>query len=122
MISLKGKSDRLRALGRVPAAEVLINTAAVADNIRDLSKQLNIPDLIKEGSVAYGMQSFDQSLMQLYTRKLITYEEALRQSSNPDDFALKVSGISSTSDASWDEFTTDQDGNGEGEKLEIEKF
>ena len=32
--------------------------------------------------------------MRLYTRKLIPYEEALRvESSNPDDFALKVSGI-----------------------------
>jgi twitching motility protein PilT len=50
------------------------------------------------------MQTFDQSLMKLFTSKLITYEEALRQSSNPDDFALKVSGISSTSDASWDNF------------------
>ncbi|HET6922199.1 MAG TPA: PilT/PilU family type 4a pilus ATPase, partial [Anaeromyxobacteraceae bacterium] len=47
--------------GRVPAAEVLMNTAAVQDNIRDLSKQLNIPDLIAQGSVQYGMQSFDQS-------------------------------------------------------------
>src|SRR5256885_6839060 len=52
----------------VPAAEVLINTAAVQDNIRDLAKQLNIPDLIAEGSIQYGMQSFDQSLFQWYQR------------------------------------------------------
>src|SRR3954463_10475528 len=39
---------------RVPAAEVLINTAAVRDQIRDMSKSLNIPDLIREGSVQYG--------------------------------------------------------------------
>ena len=52
--------------GRVPAAEVLINTAAVADNIRDIEKALNIPDLIAEGTVSYGMQSFDQSLMKWY--------------------------------------------------------
>src|SRR6476620_10160670 len=43
--------------GRVPAAEILINSAAVADNVRDLSKQLSIPDLIAEGSVQYGMQT-----------------------------------------------------------------
>src|ERR1044071_7107704 len=42
---------RADAKGRVPACEVLINTAAVADNVRDLSKQLNIPDLISQGSV-----------------------------------------------------------------------
>src|SRR3954462_11642354 len=54
---------------RVPACEVLINTAAVKDNIRDANKALDIPDLIKEGAVQYGMQSFDQSLMQWYSQK-----------------------------------------------------
>src|SRR5450759_2228577 len=49
--------------GRVPAAEILVNTEAVRDQIRDLSKALNIPGRIQEGSVAYGMQTFDQSLM-----------------------------------------------------------
>ena len=51
--------------GRIPACEVLINTQTVRDQIRDMDKTLNIPDLIKEGTVQYGMQSFDQSLMQL---------------------------------------------------------
>ncbi|OLC05973.1 MAG: type IV pili twitching motility protein PilT [Gemmatimonadetes bacterium 13_1_40CM_70_15] len=60
--------------GRVPAAEVLINTAAVQDNIRDLAKALNIPDLIAEGSVQYGMQSFDQSLFYWYKHGVISYE------------------------------------------------
>jgi twitching motility protein PilT len=82
--------------GRVPAAEVLINTAAVADNIRDLSKSLNIPDLIAEGSVQYGMQSFDQSLFQWYQQGVISYESALFYSTNPSEFALKVSGVDSS--------------------------
>jgi twitching motility protein PilT len=50
------------------------------------------------------MQSFDQSLLMLLSNKLINYKEALRQSSNPDDLALKVSGISSTSDTRWENF------------------
>ena len=54
------------------------------------------------------MQTFDQSLMFLYRSGLITYDEALRQSSNPDDFALRVKGISSTSDSTWDAFDKDQ--------------
>jgi Tfp pilus assembly protein, pilus retraction ATPase PilT len=54
--------------------------------------------------VSYGMQTFDQSLMGLYRNELITFDEAIRQSSNPDDFKLKASGISSTSDLSWDDF------------------
>src|SRR5882762_6896993 len=58
--------------GRVPAAEILMNTEAVRDQIRDLTKALNIPDLIKEGGVAYGMQSFDQSLMNWYHKGVIS--------------------------------------------------
>jgi twitching motility protein PilT len=82
--------------GRVPAAEVLINTAAVADNIRDLSKQLNIPDLIAEGSIQYGMQSFDQSLFHWYQQGVISYESAIFYATNPSEFALKVSGVDSS--------------------------
>jgi twitching motility protein PilT len=89
--------------GRVPAAEVLINTAAVADNIRDIEKALNIPDLIAEGTISYGMQSFDQSLMKWYREGVISYESALFYSSNPSEFALRVSGVSSASDQTFDE-------------------
>ena len=84
-------------------------------------KTKQIPDVIAQGFTTYGMQTFDQSLMQLLTKKLISYEEALTQSSNPDDFALKVSGISSTSDASWDEFTSEDTPPAEDE-LVIEKY
>ncbi|MGH7567853.1 MAG: type IV pilus twitching motility protein PilT [Gemmatimonadales bacterium] len=82
--------------GRVPASEVLINTAAVADHIRDLSKQLVIPDLIAEGSVQYGMQSFDQSLFQWYQQGTISYESAIFYATKPSEFALKVSGVDAT--------------------------
>jgi twitching motility protein PilT len=91
--------------GRVPAAEILINTAAVADNIRDIEKALNIPDLIAEGTVSYGMQSFDQSLMKWYKEGAISYESALFYSSNPSEFALRVSGIDSASDRTFSEIT-----------------
>ena len=50
------------------------------------------------------MQTFDQSLMGLLKENLITLDEALRQASNPDDFALRVRGVSSTSDLTWDDF------------------
>jgi len=82
--------------GRIPAAEVLINTAAVADNVRDLSKQLSIPDLIAEGSVQYGMQTFYQSLFYWYQQGVISYESAIFYCSNPSEFALKVSGVDSS--------------------------
>jgi len=91
--------------GRVPACEVLINTAAVADNIRDIEKQLNIPDLINEGATAYGMQSFDQSLMKWYRDGVVSYESALFYSTNPSEFALRASGIDSTSDRTFSDIT-----------------
>ena len=46
-----GRAGRGDKPGRVPAAEILINTAAVRENIRDMSKSLNIPELIAEGTV-----------------------------------------------------------------------
>ena len=63
------RAARRRARAAFPACEVLINTAAVRDKIRDMTKSLNIPDLIKEGTVQYGMQSFDQSLMNWYSQE-----------------------------------------------------
>ena len=114
---------RCDSKGRVPAVEIMIGTARVRDCIDDEDKTKQIPDAIAQGFTSYGMQTFDQSLMQLLTKKLISYEEALNQSSNPDDFALKFSGISSTSDSSWDDFTS-EDGEppAGGEELVIEKY
>ncbi len=86
---------------RVPACEVLINTAAVRDNIRDSEKSLNIPELIKEGTVQYGMQSFDQSLMKWYSEGVITKEAALFSSTNPSEFELRLQGIEGTSDQTF---------------------
>jgi twitching motility protein PilT len=90
--------------GRIPAIEILINTAAVRDQIRDMEKSLNIPDLIKEGTVQYGMQSFDQSLMQWYQKGVISYESALFYATSPAEFALRVQGVAGTSDQSWNQF------------------
>ena len=90
--------------GRVPATEVLLATARVRELIEDKDRTKEIPDAIAQGNVSYGMQTFDQSLMWLLKSGMITYEEALRQATNADDFALRVSGISGTSDSKWDGF------------------
>jgi twitching motility protein PilT len=90
--------------GRVPAIEVLLCTARVREMIEDKDRTKEIPDAISQGHVNYGMQTFDQSLMGLLQAGLVSYEEALRQATNPDDFALRVSGISGTSDSRWDGF------------------
>jgi twitching motility protein PilT len=90
--------------GRVPAVEIMVATARVRQLIDDKDQTKLIPEAIQQGYEAYGMQTFDQSLMVLLKNKLISFEEALRQASNPDDFKLKVSGVSSTSNLSWDPF------------------
>lgn len=90
--------------GRIPAVEILINTAAVRDQIRDMQASLNIPDLIKEGTVQYGMQAFDQSLMQWYQKGVISYESAMFYATSPAEFALRVQGVAGTSDQSWSGF------------------
>ena len=93
--------------GRVPACEVLINTQTVRDQIRDMDKSLNIPDLIKEGAVQYGMQKFDQSLMHYYSQGIISYESAVFYATSPSEFALRVQGVAGTSDNSWSGFESD---------------
>ena len=110
-------------VGRVPAVEVLVATSRIREYVEDEHRTKEIGDAIAEGHVQYGMQTFDQSLMALLGQKLVTYEEALNQASNPDDFALKMSGVSSTSDTTWDNFADEEGGEkeGEGEGAEAEQ-
>ncbi len=91
---------RADGAGRVPAVEVMRATAFIRDCIENKDKTKLIPSAIAAGTSQYGMQTFDQSIYSLFKTNLITYEEALRQASNPDDFKLKVDGIQSTSDMS----------------------
>ena len=84
--------------GRIPAVEVLVTTALVRDRIIDKEKTIEIKEAIADGIIQYGMQTFDQCLIGLFNQKLITLDTAMRYCSNPDDFMLKIKGISSTSD------------------------
>ncbi len=81
---------------RVPAVEVLISTPLIRDCILHEDKTAAIRDAIAAGTSQYGMQTFDQSLFYLYTSGLITLEEALRGSTNPDEFRLRLAGIQNT--------------------------
>jgi twitching motility protein PilT len=84
--------------GRVPAVEVLRSTPYIRDCVENKEKTKLIQAAIAQGTSQYGMQTFDQSLYTLFQTDLISYEEALRQASNPDEFKLKVAGIQSTAD------------------------
>jgi twitching motility protein PilT len=90
--------------GRVAAVEILKATARVRELIEDKDRTKELTEAIAQGHQTYGMQTFDQSLMGLVKNGLVGYEEARRQATNPDDFALRFSGISGTSDSKWDDF------------------
>jgi twitching motility protein PilT len=102
--------------GRVPALEVLVTTARVRECIADKDRTKEIHDAIAKGFTTYGMQTFDQSLMHLVKKGLVTYEESLKHVSNPDDFALRFRGIASTSDGQWESFEGAKEGH---EKPEV---
>jgi twitching motility protein PilT len=89
--------------GRVPACEVMIATGYIRDCIMNPDKTRMIRDAIAAGTSQYGMQTFDQSLFDLYSRNLITLEEALLRASNPDDFRLRVQGVRSSADSAREE-------------------
>jgi twitching motility protein PilT len=89
--------------GRVPAVEVLRATSYIRDCVENKEKTKLIRDAISQGTSQYGMQTFDQSLYRLYRQELISFEEALRQATNPDEFKLRVAGIHSTSDVATDQ-------------------
>ncbi len=88
--------------GRVPAVEVMLATGLVRDSVRDAEKTTQIPSIIAAGQAQYAMQTFDQSLLQLYREELVTYETARDAATNPDDFDLKVKGIFSTGEMTWE--------------------
>ena len=87
--------------GRVPAAEVLVNTAAIKEYIRDKDKLELVEQAIAEGHMQYRSQTFDQALLNLYQSGQITLETAMNAATNKDDFDLKIRGISGTSDRGW---------------------
>jgi len=76
--------------GRVAALEVLLATAAARDMIREHDRTASLPDYIKASREQYGMQTFDQQLMDLVADDVVTFETALAASSNPSDFQLQV--------------------------------
>ncbi len=90
-------------VGRAPAVEVLITTALIRDCIMDKEKTHLIQTAIAQGTSQYGMQSFDQSIFDLFEKRLISYDDALRWASNVDEFKLRVQGISTTADMARDQ-------------------
>jgi twitching motility protein PilT len=94
---------RMDGQGRVPAVEVMISTPYIAECISDRERTTLIKDAIASGVSQYGMQTFDQSIYQLYRDGYISFEQGMKYSSNPDNFKLRVMGIQSTLDIALEE-------------------
>ncbi len=77
--------------GRVPAVEVLIANGRVYERIVDPDATVEIRDVIAEGEY-YGMQTFDQALVNMVKQGLVTEDDARRASTNPHDFNLALRG------------------------------
>ncbi|MBI2401206.1 MAG: PilT/PilU family type 4a pilus ATPase [Gemmatimonadetes bacterium] len=76
--------------GRAAALEVMIVTSTIRDLIRDRNRVGEIRDYIAEGKDQYGMQTFDQCLMDLVEAGDVTFEVARAAASNPSDFELQL--------------------------------
>lgn len=94
---------RMDGQGRLPAVEVMIATPYIQECILDKEKTPLIRDAISAGVSQYGMQTFDQSIYQLYRDGYISFEQGLKYSSSPDNFKLRIMGIQSTIDIALEE-------------------
>jgi twitching motility protein PilT len=81
----------------------MVNTEAIRDFLHSGERPSKIAELIAEGGVQYGMQTFDQSIMQLFQEGQIDQDEALANATNSSEFALKLRGIEGTSGRVWGE-------------------
>jgi twitching motility protein PilT len=91
--------------GRVPVVEVLVNTGRVFDRIVDPEQTDSVVDVMAEGSY-YGMQTFDQALVQLVKEGFVTVEDARRTATSPHDFDLQLAGVMDRRTAFSDEQAT----------------
>ena len=78
--------------GRVAAAEIMIQTARVKELIAE-NRDFEILDAIEEGREIYGSQSFDQHLLELTDKRVVTREVALKNATRPSDLKLKLDGV-----------------------------
>ena len=75
--------------GRVLAVELLVPNPAIRNLIRE-DKIHQIYSMMQTGQTKFGMQTMNQSLFDLYSRRLISYEDAVGRSSVPDELIAVI--------------------------------
>ncbi|MGN6103794.1 MAG: type IV pilus twitching motility protein PilT [Kofleriaceae bacterium] len=109
--------------GMVPALELMVNTERIREMIEDPLRTREIKNAIAEGLHPYGMMTFDQSLAGLVKQRLVTYEEAVKHSTSPSDFALLFRGVSGGRQQGWSPGAGDSTSGATGhDEFEIDSF
>jgi len=90
--------ERADVPGLLPAVEVLVNTLTVQRCIEDPARTGQMLGAIAEGRETYGMQTFNQSVLDLHQRGLITFETARRNATSATDFEVEVERLSMAAD------------------------
>lgn len=85
--------SRLDKKGLIAAHEILVSTANVRGHIEKGNDLHGLYGLISNGNESYGMQTFDDSLLNLFREGIISQEEALAQASLRNDMLLKMRGV-----------------------------
>ncbi|MEE8185550.1 MAG: type IV pili twitching motility protein PilT, partial [Thermodesulfobacteriota bacterium] len=81
--------------GRVLAVEILVPNPAIRNLIRE-DKVHQLYSMMQMGQAKFGMQTMNQSLFGLYTKDIISYENALGRSSVPDEMLNMMQKVSKT--------------------------
>ncbi|MDP2309046.1 MAG: type IV pilus twitching motility protein PilT [Pseudomonadota bacterium] len=84
--------------GRVAALEIMLNTGTIYECIVDASRTREARDHIRKGRAQYGMQTFDQALFDHITAGKVRQDHGLRFANNPDEVALRLSGLTDDAD------------------------
>ena len=95
---------------RVPAVEILVASQLVKEIILDGTRFQELHDVIEKGHQNYGMQTFDQSIFQLYQDGHISEKEALENATSPDDLILRMKGVSMSGGGDWGAFDSNDEG------------
>ena len=103
---------------RVAALEVMVKTPYIAQLILE-SRDVEIRDAIEDGREIYGSQSFDQHILDLWNKKVISTEQAFNYATSPSDLKLKMQGMGGK--INQDQKAADSDGFEEDDIFQIKK-
>jgi twitching motility protein PilT len=90
--------ERCDEPGLIPAVEVLVGTLTVQRCIEEPARTGQIPQVIAEGRDTYGMQTFNQSVLEWYQKGMVSYDEARRNATSQTDFEVEVERLSLAAD------------------------